>query len=100
MQLIPECLKALKYSEFWEISENPSLLSFLEYRLHNNLGQEDTEHSRYKKELETILEYHDKTSEPGKIALQLLKKFQVNVFHSVLYHFLTPITTTLLVACW
>ncbi|KAF0427430.1 hypothetical protein F8M41_006049 [Gigaspora margarita] len=76
MQLIPECLKALKYSEFWEISENPSLLSFLEYRLHNNLGQEDTEHSRYKKELETILEYHDKTSEPGKIALQLLKKFQ------------------------
>ncbi|RIB10373.1 hypothetical protein C2G38_194088 [Gigaspora rosea] len=76
MQLTPECLVALKYSEFWENSENPSLLSFFEYRLHNNLEQKEKEHSRYKKEVETIIEYHDKTCETGKIALQLLKKFQ------------------------
>ncbi|CAG8608522.1 20012_t:CDS:10, partial [Gigaspora rosea] len=46
MQLTPECLVALKYSEFWENSENPSLLSFFEYRLHNNLEQKEKEHSR------------------------------------------------------
>ncbi|CAG8819001.1 13870_t:CDS:1, partial [Racocetra persica] len=52
----------------------PSLLSFLGYRLHDNtLEQEEIEHSRYKHKLETILKYHDKTSETGKIARAVKK---------------------------
>ncbi|CAG8555850.1 2592_t:CDS:2, partial [Cetraspora pellucida] len=60
MQLMPECLNALKHSE---------------YRLRdNNLEQEKTEHSRFRAEIETILKYYDETSETGKEGLQLLKK--------------------------
>ncbi|CAG8674842.1 9896_t:CDS:2 [Cetraspora pellucida] len=75
MQLISECLNALKHSAFWLHSEKPSLMSFLEYRLrNNNLEQEEIEYSRFRIELETIFKYYDETSETGKKSVTAVKK--------------------------
>ncbi|CAI2191385.1 13032_t:CDS:10 [Funneliformis geosporum] len=58
MQLLPECCSVLKYPDFWNDVESPSLLKFLEFRLRQgNLCDQKTEHRRYKEELNTIIEY-------------------------------------------
>ncbi|CAG8628787.1 3386_t:CDS:2, partial [Funneliformis mosseae] len=89
MQLISACLNALKYRgktailafsynnvcvtcllqkcvALWESTDEPSLKAFLEFRLKtNDLKDKDTEHRRYKIELEIIKHHHDKNSEIG-----------------------------------
>ncbi|CAB4382634.1 unnamed protein product [Rhizophagus irregularis] len=82
MQLFPECFDYLRYRAFWEQSEKPSLKSFLDFRLQEgDLEREETEHSRYKGELNTILNYHAKAPEIREEVQQMLRNFQVNIFY-------------------
>ncbi|PKK62681.1 hypothetical protein RhiirC2_855502 [Rhizophagus irregularis] len=77
MQLFPECFDYLRYRAFWEQSEKPSLKSFLDFRLQEgDLEREETEHSRYKGELNTILNYHAKAPEIREEVQQMLRNFQ------------------------
>ncbi|CAG8642023.1 1873_t:CDS:2, partial [Paraglomus brasilianum] len=64
MHLSAECLEDLRYVAFWEQSEEPSLKSFLNFRLHaQDLEDKATEHNRYKNKLKAIKKYYDKTSD-------------------------------------
>ncbi|CAI2189797.1 14219_t:CDS:2 [Funneliformis geosporum] len=67
MHLSSECLEDLKYLVFWEQSEEPSLMKFLNFRLHaQDLEDEVTEHNRYKNELKAIKKHYDETSDVGQ----------------------------------
>ncbi|CAG8467995.1 34543_t:CDS:10 [Gigaspora margarita] len=67
MQLIPECLNALKYRTFWENTEEPTLFDFLNFRLSTGvLDDKRTEYSRYKNELTTISKFYAEASEFGQ----------------------------------
>ncbi|CAG8678959.1 17812_t:CDS:2 [Funneliformis caledonium] len=65
-----------------EKSEKPSLKSFLDFRLQEgDLEREETEHSRYRGELNTILNYHAEAPEIREEVQQVLRNFQVNIFY-------------------
>ncbi|CAG8834526.1 11008_t:CDS:2, partial [Racocetra persica] len=63
---------------FWENTENPSLKNFLDFRSkEGNLEDEETEHLRYKCELNTIRKYYSETSEMGQKILRWMQDFKV-----------------------
>ncbi|CAG8737307.1 4833_t:CDS:10, partial [Funneliformis caledonium] len=68
MQQLPlECLNAVQYRAFWENTENPTLLKFLNFRLSaGDLGDKKTEYNRYNNELNTISKYYVEMSEMGQ----------------------------------
>ncbi|RIB00444.1 hypothetical protein C2G38_2234299 [Gigaspora rosea] len=80
MYLLPNCIDALKYSDFWKNTEEPSLNKFLSFRLRqNNLEESEVEHRRYKDELKSISNYYDEESEIGKKVLIWKQKFKASI---------------------
>ncbi|CAG8459883.1 1616_t:CDS:2, partial [Acaulospora colombiana] len=65
---------------FWESTDEPSLKGFLEFRLRTNDSEDkDTEHRRYKVELEIIKHHHCGNSELGAKVTSWLKQFKASV---------------------
>ncbi|CAG8591669.1 5446_t:CDS:2 [Acaulospora colombiana] len=61
-------------------SVKPSLKNFLDFRLQEgDLEREETEHSRHKGELNTILKYHAEAPEISEEVQQMLRNFQLFV---------------------
>ncbi|CAG8730845.1 12932_t:CDS:10, partial [Dentiscutata erythropus] len=64
IQLIPECLNALKYQTFWENTKEPTLFDFLNFRLSTGvLDDKRTEYSQYKNKLTTINKFYAEASD-------------------------------------
>ncbi|RUP49921.1 hypothetical protein BC936DRAFT_140975 [Jimgerdemannia flammicorona] len=100
MHFFPKCLEALefpgcwfkfpslKYTDFWESVDEPSLRKFLDFRLSaGDLKDEATEYHRYITELATIKKYYTEASEMGGNILKWMNLFKVNVQFLLLKHF-------------
>ncbi|GES72852.1 C2H2-type zinc finger transcription factor [Rhizophagus clarus] len=77
MDLLPECLQALRYPAYWKNNVEPSLRKFLNFRLHaGDLEDSDTEHYRFQRELDTIKNFYTETSEIGQKVLKWQRYFK------------------------
>ncbi|CAG8661240.1 9180_t:CDS:2, partial [Paraglomus brasilianum] len=66
-----------KIKAFWKNAEIPSLKKFLDFRLCvGDLNDEQTEHRRYKAELNTISQYYDESSDIGQKLMKWKKSFK------------------------
>ncbi|CAG8604660.1 10813_t:CDS:2, partial [Paraglomus occultum] len=77
--LLPKCLDAVKYRDFWESTDEPSLKKFLDFRLSSgDLEDMTVEYARYNKELITIAKYYAETSNVGQRILSWKKAFKAS----------------------
>ncbi|RUS26444.1 hypothetical protein BC938DRAFT_470761 [Jimgerdemannia flammicorona] len=87
MQFPPECRDALRFPDFWEGTDEPSLREFLDFRLSaGDLKDEVTEHHNYSTDLNKLSKFYAEVSEMGKKILKwrnTLKSLSVKYFWEV-----------------